>query len=115
MVCINGMCVFLGRSSVTSKILKLVCDLPMIWASQELCKGEAMGHIFSEILLYFLSQFLKIMQENYLESLIGMSSQAKLVLQPVFVRLFSKFYVKINTSQPKLSVANMSIKIPQDT
>lgn len=70
------------------QILKWVCDFPMIRHPQELCKGEATGRIFSEILLYFLSQFLpfRYIQEKLFRrpNKIGVLSQAKLVLQPAF-------------------------------
>lgn len=108
----KGHVVFLGRGSVTSNRFwnGFVTYFPVIRASPEtLQRRSYVAHLFRKSTSFSQSiPLLRYCRKNYLEDLTGMLTQAKLVLQPAL--FFLKFHVNINTSPPKLTIANMSIK-----
>lgn len=112
----KGHVVFLGRGSVTSNRFwnGFVTYFPVIRASPETLQGRSyVAHLFRKSTSFSQSiPLLRYCRKNYLEDLTGMLTQAKLVLQPAF-SFFLKFHENINTSPPKLTIANMSIKTPK--
>lgn len=92
------------EKSLGFQILKWFCDFPVVWAPPGTLQG-------TDHFPFLVNPFSKITQDQTIRrpNTKGLSSQAKLVLQLALV-FFFKFHVKKNTSQPKLTVENMSIK-----